>query len=71
MKWIAIENKLPPENIRILFIVKDDSKVYYGETGEFDEFYYCDFEFPYGLDLLDKTVTHWMLMPKPPKKAKK
>lgn len=67
--WISVEDKLPPEDIGDV-LYTDGIKVSKGwychkKNQWFVDRWYgsCDFD-----DNDDKSITHWMPLPKPPKK---
>ncbi|MBR5594025.1 MAG: DUF551 domain-containing protein [Bacteroidaceae bacterium] len=55
-EWISVEEMLPEDSMTVIT---------FNMSGEVDADYYA----AYSLGFTDKTVTHWMPLPEPPKKG--
>lgn len=63
MKWISVDDKLPQTDMELLFI--SDGRIRFGEYIWYDPDYRWDDRVA---GLYREDVTHWMPMPKLPKK---
>jgi hypothetical protein len=70
MKWISVKDKLPEDGSSILCIIYSNNRFWIPFTTEFNDgvFWSNDLDNDRGIDPYSHLVSHWMYLPKPPKK---